>query len=76
MWTQSDRGWFIKVNIILCMLSVDSIFAINVASVANSWGVFTRASQKVRSSIFYLFLGNTETNYQGENVQEVCLTTL
>ncbi len=37
----------------------------------------TRAVQKVRSRIFSLFfLCNTEINYQGENVQEVCTTTL
>ncbi len=36
----------------------------------------TRAVQKVRSRIFHLFLSNTEINYQGEDVQEVCTTTL
>ncbi len=37
----------------------------------------TRAVQKVRSPYFLsFFLGNTEINYQGENVQEVCTTIL
>ncbi len=36
----------------------------------------TRAVQKLRSGIFGLFLSNTEINYQGKNVQEVCTTAL
>ncbi len=41
------------------------------------WNESTSAVQKVWSHSFCLFfLGNPEINYQGENVQEVCTTTL